>query len=909
MLKTAKAKFFLFTKPVWSWVLLRNPERLKVYHEEMKHVTSSGMVTEFNIFHKLIFDRFFRRVQYLDSDIAKLKRLTGPTVYVMKNRGQLEYRYFNHLFLKEKISLLSYANHVRTVYWWPVKKIWKYFICWLDDLYQNGVDPTKTVLKEEIAKHHNCLLNLSISRDYLFGLMRTNPMDTVMPLVEAQQAANQKLNVVTLQFLYDKHPEKSEKSYFDLLFGEKSQPGAIRKFLLFIMNYRRKPNVKLGEPLELKTFLAEHSGKTVADLTHELLEVIEQNLKIEHARITGPALRSKDAVLKDILQHPKTMDLVHELAKSEGKKPEQVKKEMQKYLKEIAADVNYSHVQFAHVTLNYVWNNIYDGVVIKHDQINRVREAAGKNPIVLVPMHRSHIDYLLISDIFFGQNITFPFVCAGINMNFWPIGGFVRKCGGFFIRRRFEGNKLYKEALYLYVQYLVRHGYCLEFFIEGTRSRTGKMLKPKMGMLSLLLRAYLEGACDDISFVPTSVVYDNLIEEKVYDREKSGQEKDKESARQLLKIKNIFKKKYGKVYIDFAEPISLKEYLAQLDHKMVGVDENRQDVKTLAYELTYHMNKSAIVTPMAMMALTILSVSKHTYKVQDLLTKIGYLKDYLDHKDVNYSDLISFSETYAYNETFNLLQARGILKPVETFEDRFFTIDKKHRHKLDYYKNNIVHFFASLSCFLKTLIMQSSDVVALKDVIKRFESLRQLLEEDFTFSSRAPLREHLLKIINYCQIKGMVSYDESSDMISFTPSSANIDEIQFMQGLFDNYLESHLICLRYVKMNPVQQAEQSKIIKEILEKGKLLYLSDEFRFPEALSKFNLENSFKTLENLGVVSSAKQDGQTVLSVTEDEELIEKWVETVSDLLKGFSGVIVNQSPEVKKVLPQSQQDFH
>ena len=898
----------LLRKPL-TWLLLRNRERVEQYGTQVKNKTLSGMVLEFNFWHRIIFLPFFRRVQVLSSDISTIKSLNGPVVFVMKNRGQLEYHYFNYLFLKEKISPIHFANGCLTVHWLPFKKLWQHLVCRLDRFYKELKEDSveeKTYLTELFQEGKNTLVNLSISRDYLFGLIKTNPIDALTPLTSIQSQIKQPIHVVTLQFHFDKHPGKTELSYFDLLFGEKSQPGAIRKILLFLMNYRRKPRVKFGKPINLQEYLNDKSNLSEDKQTESLFHVIEDDLRIEHARITGPKLRSKENFITEIMADEAFLESIHSHADRNNKKFVDCKNQVLRYLNEIGADVNYSYIHFAHITLRHVWEKIFNGLVVKHDQLNQVREVAGKNPIVLVPMHRSHIDYLLISDLFYEYNITFPYICAGINLNFWPVGKLIRKCGGFFIRRRFRGNYLYKESLYAYVKSLISKQHGLEFFIEGTRSRTGKQLKPKMGILSMVMRAYLEGACDDIYFVPIAVNYDHILEQREYQKETKGDEKKKENAGELFRVRKIFKRKYGKVYVEFAKPLSLKQYCADNKIKTAPIDTLKKEVAVFANHLTHRMTDVAIVTPISLASLAILSMNKKAFNFDQLEKRIHVLKDYLEHKEAVFSDLINYNESYAYHEAVKKLSGRGMLKEVESFEETFFSFDDRRRQDFDYYKNNIVHFYVLLTCICKVVgQIPNQAKITVDELLKRFGILKNLFSHDFIFSEDEAIKNEFIEVIHYAVTKEFVAYDEKTQTITKSITEQNYSDFLTLYSLLDNFLESHLIALRYLKYNKVEASDAKSLTKDILVKAKPMYLRDDLAHPESLSRFNLESSYKVLADLGILNIQRKEGQRgVYSSNQDLEQINQWINSISQFLKvsptiGGAPVSLIDSPEVVK----------
>ena len=186
----------------------------------------------------------------------------------------------------------------------------------------------------------------------------------------------------------------------------------------------------------------------------------------------------------------------------------------------MAANFHGSYFSILEFMFNRIWPRLFQGV--EYAGLERVTETMRQHPVVLVPCHRSHFDYLIISYLFHVNYLSPPHIAAGINLSFWPLGPLFRGAGAFFIRRSFEDNALYKTVFRSYLKFLIREGYTQEFFIEGGRSRTGKILTPKLGMLSALVDAFLDGVRRDLYFVPVSIHYGRVVEEEEYQRELGG---------------------------------------------------------------------------------------------------------------------------------------------------------------------------------------------------------------------------------------------------------------------------------------------------------------------------------------------------------------------------------------------------
>ncbi|PKN87606.1 MAG: glycerol-3-phosphate acyltransferase, partial [Deltaproteobacteria bacterium HGW-Deltaproteobacteria-1] len=216
----------------------------------------------------------------------------------------------------------------------------------------------------------------------------------------------------------------------------------------------------------------------VHDLRGGLIDSIEE----EKTAIVGPALKSRAELIGMVMHDPKLNRFMDEHAQITKKPRVGITKDARRYLYEIAADYRETFIEVWVKLLNWLWNTVYDGLQIDYEGLAKIRNLSKKMPFVIISCHRSHIDYLLLSYIFFKNKVQMPFIAAGNNMSFFPMGYIFRRSGAFFLRRSFRGNKLYSEVFTTYLALLLKEGLPLEFFIEGGRSRTGKMVMPKYGL-------------------------------------------------------------------------------------------------------------------------------------------------------------------------------------------------------------------------------------------------------------------------------------------------------------------------------------------------------------------------------------------------------------------------------------------
>src|SRR3989442_6325461 len=231
-------------------------------------------------------------------------------------------------------------------------------------------------------------------------------------------------------------------------------------------------------------------------------------------------------------------------------------------------------------------------------------ECVKHHPVVPAPCHRSHFDYLILSYIFHLNYLSPPHIAAGNNLSFWPMGSLFRGAGAFFIRRSFEDDELYKMVFRKYLTFLIREGYTQEFFIEGGRTRTGKILTPRLGMLSAIVNAFVQGVRRDLYFVPISIHYRRIPEEEAYKREVAGEEKERESLGALLRARSVLQRRYGTVYVSYADPISLNALLGPARERFAAglgdqevEEEKRRFIQRLGFRLLRAVNDAAVAVP------------------------------------------------------------------------------------------------------------------------------------------------------------------------------------------------------------------------------------------------------------------------------------------------------------------------
>ncbi len=508
--------------------------------------------------------------------------------------------------------------------------------------------------------------------------------------------ANPELDVqlVPVTILWGRTPSKSLSSWSDVIANQMS-PSWLRKF--FIVLFLGRDNFVCYSKAVSSHKMLQLKGSD-KDLAHKLIRVAGTHFYRRQQNLTGPKILGRHQLYNGVLGAKSVRQQIEHEAQDKQISLQKAKQQAKKYVDEIAADYRPGLIRIGERILTKVWNKIYNGIEVGH--ADKVRELAQNgHEIIYVPCHRSHMDYLLLTYVIYHQGLVTPHIAAGINLNFPPIGGILRKGGAFYLRRSFAGNKLYTAVFREYLELLFNHGYSVKYFPEGGRSRTGRLLPPKTGMLAMTLQALLNGVNRPISIVPVYIGYEHVMEVSSYLKELQGTRKKKESFLQIFSaIKKL--KNYGVGYLNFGEPINLTNYLDQQmptwrEEQNKDLDKKPQwltpVVNNLATEVMSRINQSAAVNGMAICATCLLSAKKHAMSEGELEQALAHFIELMH--DAPYSHCTTLPSLSAKELLANTLKLNRFTVTEDSF-GKIISLKDRNAVALTYYRNNILHLFA-----------------------------------------------------------------------------------------------------------------------------------------------------------------------------------------------------------------------
>jgi glycerol-3-phosphate O-acyltransferase len=609
-----------------------------------------------------------------------------------------------------------------------------------------------------------------------------------------------------------------------------------------------RTKVVVGEEIKLHEFAAgdRESPETVARKVRLSVRVF---LAREERAVLGPRLVPRRRLLDRALRDPSLRQTLRSFSDDTGRSMDDVENEVRRNLDEIAADYNWTAIRLFELALSKVWTRIYEDFQIDLDGLERVRELTKSGPLILVPTHKSHMDYLILSYLFKMNEIPPPHIAAGINLSFFPVGQLFRRCGAFFIRRSFLGDRLYEAAMRTYIRSLLRERYNLEFFIEGTRSRSGKIMPPKFGMLSMAVEA-LEGFSENCHIVPVAIDYESLVEEASIVKEAAGGEKSKESVGGLLRARKTLGRRYGSVYVRFAEEIDARQALANLRNEG---HTGHAAVRRLAYEVLGGMERAVTVTATSLVATAIVVHHKRGIREETLRARVRLLQDAVRRSGAQLSSEFLYGQQLDTDRALELLLGSRALKVIELQGERVYTVDDEYRMTLDYYKNNTVHFLVDLSFAALAFRLRREDT--LDSLWDGYSLLHALFLEEFHRVYTPPQRDELRAVLDWLverrfieEHDGLWRVLEPAEMMAFENVTRNFLESAFIAVVA--LLEGH------GDGTPRGMADW---LRHTMEIGDLLYARGDIWRSESRSKVNLQNALNSHRHSGLLVEVPNEG--------------------------------------------------
>lgn len=815
-------------------------------------------------------------------DSVREQAQDGTVVYVVEAQGLLDYALITWLCVKNNLPVPKTAN-TRAILWLrPLLFLPFYALFGLLRRVFGRSDPVD-IFCRQVATGNSAVLFLKRKR---FVMMPGGNigLDYLKALARNRSKGDRNIVLMPQVVLWAPNPEKYRRSLIDVFLGDPNAPGP-RKMLSLLTNPARGL-VTAGKPVSMDAELRKNPDDDEDKLARNITWLLHQAIDSEERIVRGPMLKTAAQIRNEMMSDPDFLVQLEAIGSETGMRPRKARKKAADMIIEIAADFKISYIELMSLMLTPVFKRVFSGFVVDRDSVDLIREVSRKNPVLFVPCHRSHIDYLVISYLFYLLGVIPPHIAAGANLSFFPMGHLFRHSGAFFIRRKIAGDKLYGLVLSQYIRKILKEGYSIEFFIEGGRSRTGKTLPPKFGILKYVADAVCSEAVREVTIVPIALSYERIMEVDSYTRELAGKDKSKEDIGGLVKSAQVLDSRYGRLYLTAGRPILVSEFMQKQAGKPINeltAEDRRYLVKKLGYLTLARINRATVVNPTGLVACTLLSHHRRGISKTRFLETAGFLLDFAIKRGYPVSmtleralksgvhELAKAKERSEkennrrleylargkaigaiLEETLELFISQGYVTVEEFDDETVLSVLPGVRIYLNYYRNNVIHVYQREALVALSLYSRRHHKTILFDEVEEdTQFLSKLFQKEFIFRI-GDLEKGIMAALTALERDRIVTRDEAGNP---TLCPDNFDLLQTFRNMVLPIAESYLLCARYASMVRWKGAQRPRdLARTILKKARKDYKEGDITCQEALSTVNLQNAIDRLVSMEVLKS-------------------------------------------------------
>ena len=486
---------------------------------------------------------------------------------------------------------------------------------------------------------------------------------------------------------------------------------------------------------------------------------------------------------------------------------------------------------------------------INTEALAELRELSKTHPLVFLWSHRSHLDgFVLTRTLYDAEFRPQPLIFAGINMNFLGFGALAKHSGAIFLRRSFRDDDVYKLVLRYLIDYLASRRVPLSWSIEGTRSRTGRLLPPKLGLVHWVMDAYRRASIDDAMFVPVSISFDQIPEMDDYIAMQHGTPKRKESLRWFIEYIAGMKSRFGKVYVRFAEPLTLSESLPASAVPR-DPDDRGSEVQKVALEICNRIEHATPIKLTDLVTLVLLAANDRALDGNQIRQQAAEIVEIVTRRSLPTAGVLDVRGPGGLDETLRSMTDTGLLQRYARGSTPVYRITPGQQLAAAYYRNTIVHYFRSSAMAEAALAATRFDPSgrSFEESLLRF---RDLLKFEFSFK---PKEEFVQDALSYLDSR-YPAWRSRSDVLAAGPRPL------FGQTILRSFIEAYSVLAALLVgygANPLS-ISSGDLVDDCLALGREMLLRRRISSETALSGPLFETSIR-LANHRRLLDARDEG--------------------------------------------------
>lgn len=516
--------------------------------------------------------------------------------------------------------------------------------------------------------------------------------------------------------------------------GDPRDPRGLRAHWIRLAHPRRVVPTA-GDGALLSDLVEDHqTGEEVDGLTPFITRRAWRALDQAERRLRGNRYKVPRFVPEAILSRRSFLEAVRLHADEAGVDPETARARAARYLKEIAATHSPYVMDLIANAIHTLYRQGYGEIEYLPGQVAEVARIGESNPVVFLPSHRSNLDRLSLQFLLWENDLPPNHTAGGINLDFFPVGPLMRRTGVFFIRRTFRGNELYKIVLKSYIDFLIEKRFPLEWYLEGGRSRSGRLQPPRFGLLQYVVDSLRRGIAEDVVLIPVSIAYDQIHDVPDYTREAQGRGKERESLGWLFRKIWSLKRRYGDIHIRFGDPVAASSILDE-----IGDDaEPTIGLQKLAFEVMHRIAGVTPVTPIAVVSIALLEARGKALTPEDLAARCGELAGFIRLRGIEMTDNVDLGDPAPVAAVLEWLAEHGAVSSHEALGSTVHWLDENQMILVSYYRNVVLHYWVPRAVAEMALRASAGrgESAAPSDLSRVMLALRDLLKFEFFFEER-----------------------------------------------------------------------------------------------------------------------------------------------------------------------------
>ena len=627
-----------------------------------------------------------------------------------------------------------------------------------------------------------------------------------------------------------------------IIFGDPRTPGSIRARSILLSN-KRRAHCLAGQPANIGELRQRFADLSIdydqTDSSEFASFVVRQAslvLDIEERGLRGRRYKVPRHVSDGLRSDSRFRSAMSELATDLGKPETELYEEAAKYMKELIARPSALFIDLKARLDRFMLSQGYENeVVFDKKELTRLRKTMRDHPTLLLFTHKTYIDGVTPTDLAYQNDLPMIHVFGGINLDFFGLGFMLRRAGTIFIRRSFENNPVYKLVLRHYVSYLLEKRFPMTWAFEGTRSRLGKLMPPRYGLLKYVLDSAHSNDIENVHIIPVVTSFDLIRDVEEYASEQRGRVKKAESLSWFVGYLRSLREPMGKVYVDFGEPVIIEK--APKPNDRIGLSK-------IAFEVAVEANRATPLTLTSLMCLSLLGTAPRAMTAPELRAIINFFVDWAKDRNIRFSDDLIADSVQDIQKLVDTLVNSGLLVRYDQGSTTVYAIEPEKHPMASYYRNSIIHHFLDKAIIELSLLKAREDTEQKASEVfwEETDRLRELFKFEFFYPPKEEYRQNLKAELGRADPDWKKKLDEGGPMLK---SLTNRFQPLIGHAVFLPFVESYTVVLDILsRLEPGQAIDKKSCVEEALKEGRQAYLLRRITSEASIGKILFENGFK-----------------------------------------------------------------